>query len=358
MRQPLPATWSTVRRLLGAQRSLVDAAGGPHGWTPLMYASYSRIERPNEAPAPDRSTVEAASALLAAGADPNVGYLWHGLPTPFTALTGAFGEGEEGPVNQPRHPYWEALARALLAAGADPNDGQTLYNRQFLPDDSHLRLLFEYGLGSGSGGPWKERMGPRLESPEEMVDHQLVWAVQKGFAARVELLLDHGAHAATTTRDGAGLRRVALVNGSPEIADLLARHGAPPDELSSAERLLAALMAGDTVTVDRLVADDSALVGRAAVAHPEALALAVERGDLAAVRRLVELGWDVDWRRRTTALHEAASTGDVAMIELLLSLGADPTIRDTSFDSTPLGWAEYLGQQAAAEVLRARTPGR
>jgi hypothetical protein len=39
------------------------------------------------------------------------------------------------------------------------------------------------------------------------------------------------------------------------------------------------------------------------------------------------------------------------------SLGADPTIRDTEFDSMPLGWAEYLGQTAAVEVLRRHTPG-
>ena len=46
----------------------------------------------------------------------------------------------------------------------------------------------------------------------------------------------------------------------------------------------------------------------------------------------------------------------MAMIELLLSLGADPTIRDTEFDSTPLGWAGYLGQPKAAEILRRHTP--
>ena len=42
--------------------------------------------------------------LLDAGADPNAGYLWCGMSTPFTALTGVFGEGEQGPQRQPRHP--------------------------------------------------------------------------------------------------------------------------------------------------------------------------------------------------------------------------------------------------------------
>ena len=39
-----------------------------------------------------------ARILLDHGADPNAGYLWHGLATPFTVLTGVFGSGEQGPV--------------------------------------------------------------------------------------------------------------------------------------------------------------------------------------------------------------------------------------------------------------------
>ena len=104
---------------------------------------------------PQRDAVATARLLLDAGADPASGYLWQGLPTPFTALTGCFGEGEQGPGRQPRHPQWEPLARLLLDRGADPNDGQTLYNRMFGRDDSHLELLFEYGLGTGDGGVWR-----------------------------------------------------------------------------------------------------------------------------------------------------------------------------------------------------------
>jgi hypothetical protein len=79
---------------------------------------------------------------------------------------------------------------------------------------------------------------------------------------------------------------------------------------------------------------------------------------------LAELGFDVNARARAdvpmeqqweTALHEVASTGEVAIARLLIDLGADPGIRDARFDATPLGWAEYFHQDAMADFLRPLT---
>ena len=53
-----------------------------------------------------------ARLLLDHGADPDTGYLWEGT-YPFTALTGAFGGGEDR-GNQPPHSQGLALARMLL----------------------------------------------------------------------------------------------------------------------------------------------------------------------------------------------------------------------------------------------------
>src|SRR3954471_19810532 len=162
--------------------------GGSYRWEPLLYRAFARIG------GAETAVVRAARLLLDAGADPSAGYLWHGLPSPFTALTGALGGGEG---DQPRHPHGLALARVLLDAGADPNDGQTLYNRQFEPDDSHFELLFAYGLGGGGGGPWRggagrARLGPAADSPEEMLGRQLWWAVVHDLRARVRMLAGHG----------------------------------------------------------------------------------------------------------------------------------------------------------------------
>jgi hypothetical protein len=54
-----------------------------------------------------------------------------------------------------------------------------------------------------------------------------------------------------------------------------------------------------------------------------------------------------------TPLHQAAWEGDVPLIRRLLDAGADPSITDDRFGSTPLEWAEHAYQTEAAELLRA-----
>lgn len=177
-----------VRRFLRDDPGAADAEGGPYRWPPLLYLAYAR----HDPDVPEQVVLDTARLLLDHGADPDAGYLWHGLPTPFTALTGAFGEGEQGPVRQPRHPHSLALARLLLDAGADPNDGQALYNRMFGPDDSHLTLLFRYGLGGGDGGPWRTRLGSAVDSPAELLRRQWHRAVTHDLPDRIRLLAAHG----------------------------------------------------------------------------------------------------------------------------------------------------------------------
>jgi hypothetical protein len=172
-----------------ANPALVNERCGPNGWPPLLYCAYSRIDGPE----PSLSTLEAARVLLDAGADPNAGFLWRGLVPPFTALTGAFGRGEQ---DQPPHPAAFRLARLLLEVGADPNDGQTLYNCGLagspLDDPSHLELLVEFGLGSPKGGPWYTRFGSRLTSPEELLYDELEVAAHRGLPERMKFLAELG----------------------------------------------------------------------------------------------------------------------------------------------------------------------
>jgi ankyrin repeat protein len=307
---------------LAADRRAAARPGGPFRCEPLFYLAYAR----HDPAIGEAAVLGAARTLLQAGADPNAGYLWHGLPTPFTVLTGVFGEGELGPVRQPRHPHALALARLLLEAGADPNDGQALYNRMFEPGHDHLELLLEFGLGAGDGGPWQARMGGALDTPETMVRGQLWWAVTHGMAERVRLLVEHGADIASPFEDGSTPAERAAV-----------------EELRAAHPGLA-----EAVRRDR----------------PALIVWAAAQGRPGSAELLAGLGFDVNARGRSdvpaadpwqTALHVAAMDGRLDLARSLVRLGADPAIRDQRFDSTPLGWARYFGQEQLVTLLEPLT---
>ncbi len=214
---------------LRRDHSLARREGGPFRWTALMYLAYSRVGQTDP--------VAAATLLLDQGADPDAGYLWLALPTPFTVLTGCFGEGEQGPGRQPRHPHGQALARLLLDRGAEANDGQALYNRMFGRDDDHLELLFEFGLGTGDGGVWKRRLGDAAETPADMMRRQLDWAASQGFRDRLALLAAHGFTTDATVvgmdeprRGHSALHHFAWF-GDVEMVTRLLAAGADPNQL-------------------------------------------------------------------------------------------------------------------------------
>jgi ankyrin repeat protein len=351
---------AAVERFLAADVTLARAEGGPYRLTALAYLAYSRLDPDVEA---DR-VLDTARILLRAGADPNAGYLWRGLTTPFTVLTGVLGEGEQGPRHQPRHPHWYALARLLLQAGADPNDGQGLYNRMFVPGTGHLELLFEFGLGRGTGGPWRARLGDAVETPEQMLRRQLSWALRNHHADRVQLLTENGVDVRTPFADGRTPVEVAALAGDPEVVAYLVDHGVPSPRLAPEAELVAAILAGDGPAASRLLDADPSLAERIRAVHPELVLEAANAGRVQAVTLLAELGFDVSARSRpgsghavgATPLHVAAIDGHEATVAELLRLGADPTVRDGEHDSTPLGWAEYAGHTGTADLLRDRSP--
>jgi len=58
-----------------------------------------------------------------------------------------------------------------------------------------------------------------------------------------------------------------------------------------------------------------------------------------------------DEARQILERDPEAQDGNLELARTLPRLCADPDIRDTRFDSTPLGWARYFGQQALMELL-------
>lgn len=356
----------TVARLLDAHPELTRSRGGPHRWRPLFYLAYSRIDPEVRADA----VLTVARLLLDAGADPNEGYLWNGQPYPFTLLTGAFGNGELGSERQPRHPHSQALARLLLEAGADPNDAQALYNRMFTPDNDHLELLFEYGLGRDTGGPWRARVGELIDPPAEMLRTQLRWAIEHHQPDRVRLLVEHGVDFRSPyTRtdgpawhpgDGRTPADLAHLTGNPALVEYLVAQGAAVPRLDQAGDLIAAVFRADRDTVERLRAQHPDAVEEARRTRPGLIVWAAAQGLTETVAMLAELGFDVNARGRgdvpveqgwETALHQAAYRGDVELARLVLALGADPGIRDARFDATALDWARHFNREAIVALL-------
>ena len=313
-------------------------SGGPFDWPPLLYATYSRLVTN----APVHDFVETVRVLLVAGADPNSGFLWDGLFPPFTAITGAVGRGEQG---SGPHLNQLALMRVLLDAGADPNDGQAVYNAGIgnarpTDDTDWLEILFEHGFGRAAQGPWYRRFNDRLSEPGALVAELLHDAARQGFINRTRLLLEHGADPNRPgdhpVFSGRSPYQDAVERGYPEVASMLLAAGAQRGDIGAVEQIIGRCLAGESVT--------PAEVATARRHRPDLVRVACELAKpLEVIRGLVDLGWDINAKHRTSALHEAVIRGNLELVQALTGLGADLSITDDSFNATAAGWADHFG---------------
>ena len=336
---------TAVADFLDSNTALVNQRGGTFDWEPLLYACYSRLDLPG------RSTLAVARLLIERGADPNTYHMWGGQYR-FTALTGAFGEGEMGPVNQPPHAECDALARLLLDAGAHPNDSQALYNTMFTPGNSCLETLLGYGLHDTDRNNWLlNEDGALVEHPQQTLGYQLGWAVRNHHFERAKLLIDHGADLSTKSGDGRSLYESALLAGHPDLAQRLADRGAEPTEFDAVHRFVAACMAADAEAAARLLDEEPGLVARTQDAHPDLLDNAASANRLDAMRLMIALGFDLNRLYGRPPLHQAGFHNHVDMAKLLLAGGAKLGLRENEFAGTPLQWAVTAGSRDVADYL-------
>ena len=193
----------------------------------------------------------------------------------------------------------------------------------------------------------------RKMSRNEHLRRPLHHAVRMNRPEMVELLLELGADVDAADATGATALTYATHGGTDaRILAALERAGAKLD-------LLAAISLRRFDEAERLVQEDPARIG------PEgrdtvALHVLTGRGDLKGVRWLIEHGVDVNARRRLwgvemTALHACIDPVDRPEIaEMLFEAEADPNLKDSRYNATPLGWAEHLKRPVMIDLLRGR----
>lgn len=135
-----------------------------------------------------------------------------------------------------------------------------------------------------------------------------------------------------------------VAHGELDAARRLIHHGATVN-------LAAAMVLGLESDIARLLPDSDA------AARADALVVAANLGLTQAVARLLAAGTDPTIRsaslhRHSTALHQAALTGDAALCDRLVAAGASLTERDDLWNGTPAGWAAHAGHAALEARLR------
>ncbi len=317
-----------------------------------MYAVYSRFFADD----PDWSAVDTVKLLLSRGADPNAGFLWRGLVPPFTALTGAFGGGEN---HQPWHPQRLVVGRLLLEAGADPNDGQLLYNNgiggQNHDDPSHLELLVEFGLGTQNNGPWYQRLGEQLRDPAELLYDEVEAAAKRNRPTILKYLSTLGLDLNRPIgRSQLTPTRIAAAEGHVEILAVLADVGLNT-ELTPPEIALGHTRNCETSELENLIRHYPRLLAELQATYP-GLCVNVAADHASMLEFLIELGFDINDRSDTkTPLHHAAESNDVDRARLLIEHGADPNLVDTYIGAPPWGWADHFGHIETAAYLHPLT---
>jgi ankyrin repeat protein len=167
--------------------------------------------------------------------------------------------------------------------------------------------------------------------------------------ALVETLIDFGAAVeARGSGQWTSPLATALAFGYLPAAEALVRRGAPIDTLPIAAGM------GRVDDARRLLPTASALD------RHRAMALAAQLGHVEILQLLLDAGEDPNRYNpkgnhgHSTPLHQAVWSGHDAVVRLLVARGARLDIKDTIYEGTPLGWAEYGGRTEIAEYLRTK----
>ncbi len=238
-----------------------------------------------------------------------------------------------GPVGVPS--LAALLARAASPAGAG---GLARFMAACAADDQAARTLESCALGLLERGA-----DPFAPSPQG--DPALSLAVRLGWQRVLDRLLDIGVDREARDSHGMTALHLAAVLGREAALKQLVAKGASPEARAADGQtpLGVALACGRRDLADWLDWRIWSLPRRAL--RPADLPAAAMAGDRDAVRRLLDLGFDVDSpdAQGCTALLRAAGGGFTSTVELLLARGADPQ-RAANTGATPLSAAVSMRQ--------------
>jgi ankyrin repeat protein len=360
-----------VRGFLARDPASVRATSGPYGAEPLVHLCLSKYLRLD----PSRSAgfLEAAKALLDAGADPNSGFWTTGEYPEFeTALYGAAGVAHHAD-----------LTRLLLERGGYP-DGEVAYHIAEGYDNAAMILLVESGRLSD------ESLTTLLIRKHDWHDYEGVkWLLEHaldpnrishwGFPALhhalhrdndlplIALLLDHGADPAMAW-EGHTAIALAARRGRSDVLELL-EQGGVPFNLRGVDRLIAACARNDSADIRTILEREPRLREEVLAMGGELLARFAGTGNRPGVGQLLDLGVEVgaryvegdgyfDIAKNSTALHVAAWRAYPSIVRLLIQRGAPADVPDGK-GRTPLALAvrgcvdSYWTERRSPESVRA-----
>ena len=361
-----------VRRYLAEDPKLATQKGGPKGWDALTYVCFSEHLRRDQSRAD--GLLDAARALLDAGADANTGFDADGEFE--SVLYGAAGVAHD-----------PALTRLLLERGADPNDGEVAYHAPETYDNPALQALLDSGRLTADSlatmllrkCDWHDREGVALllrhgADPNRLTPwgytalHQAIR--RDNDIETIALLLDHGADPAVAAH-GRSATALAAWEGRGDVLDLLTRRGVSVD-LHGVDALVAACALNDSAAVGSL-ASEPALAGEIIAEQGTLLGEFAGIVNTEGVRHLLDLGADIRaivvtgdgyWgiAKDSTALHVAAWRGRHDTVKLLIQRGAPMDVPDAK-GRTPLMlavracvdsyWKERRSPESVAALLAA-----
>jgi len=178
-------------------------------------------------------------------------------------------------------------------------------------------------------------------------ENALVEALRQNDVPTVLELLDFAPHLAHRNENGQSLPLLAALHGATDVAEVLVRNGASLN-------IFAAAALGKVDHVECLL---GLVPDLAREFNPDgwtALHLAAHFAHLSVAEVITSAGADIDAVSRNslaqTPLHTAAAVDAAEVVDLLLSLGANPNVK-TAEGCTPMHIAAHVGSQDIVEQL-------